>query len=69
MLMQVQHVRMTITDDDQYFEHITLDWYLDQHGLPVSARLTKNSLSDTAFGDVEYVEQYAYDLEALTPLR
>lgn len=67
--MEVQHVRMTVADDDQYFEHITLDWYLDAHALPVSARLTKDSLSDTDFGDVEYVEHYAYDLQTLVPLR
>lgn len=67
--VDVQHVRMTITDDDQYFEHITLDWYLDEHGLPIVASLTKESLSDTAFGDVTYTERYSYEIVSLTPLR
>ncbi|MEI7548089.1 MAG: hypothetical protein WCK21_08530 [Actinomycetota bacterium] len=68
-VVPVQRVRMTIVDDDQYFEHVVLDWYLDGHGLPVSATLAKESLSDTTFGDVTYTEQYSYDLVSLTPLR
>ena len=65
----VQHVRMTVDDNDQYFERITLDWYLDEHGLPVKMQQSKDSLSDTSFGDVRYTERYVAVLESLAPLR
>jgi hypothetical protein len=31
--------------------------------------LEKESLSDTAFGDVTYTEQYSLEVVSLTPLR
>jgi len=65
----VVHVRMTVTDDDLYYEHIQLDWYLTESGLPVSVTMQKENLSDTAFGDVRYVEQYTLELTSLAPLR
>ncbi|MDO8364370.1 MAG: hypothetical protein Q7V88_15875 [Actinomycetota bacterium] len=68
-VVAVQHVRMTVTDDDKYWEHITYDWYLDEHGLPVAITLTEESLSDTAYGDVTYTEQYTMELVSLTPLQ
>jgi hypothetical protein len=67
--VEVQHVRMTVNDNDQYFERITLDWYLNEHGLPVKMQQSKDSLSDTSFGDVEYIEYYVAELESLAPLR
>lgn len=66
--MRVQHVQMRVADDDHWFEHITMDWYLDEHGLPVEIRLLESSLADTAFGDVRYDERYALELVSLTPL-
>ncbi|MDO8391803.1 MAG: hypothetical protein Q7V57_15110 [Actinomycetota bacterium] len=69
VFVDVVHVRMTISDNDTYYEHIQFDWYLDDHGLPVSTTLLKESLSDTAFGDVRYLEEYTLDVTSLTPLR
>lgn len=66
--MRVQHVQMRVTDDDHWFEHITMDWYLDEHGLPVEIRLLESSLADTVFGDVRYDERYSLELISLTPL-
>ena len=68
-VVPVQHVRMTIADEDHYFERVTLDWYLDDHGLPIQVRLEKVSLSDTTYGEVEYSEVYSLDLLSLSPLR
>lgn len=68
-VVPVQHVRMTINDNDHYYEHYTMDWYLDDRGLPIQVRVQKESLSDTAYGDVVYTEMYGLDLLSLSPLR
>lgn len=68
-VVPVQHVRMTISDNDHYYEHYTMDWYLDERGLPIQVRVQKESLSDTAYGDVLYTEVYGLDLLSLSPLR
>ena len=65
----VQHVRMTVTDEDEFHEHITLDWYLDDSGLLISATLVKETLADTVLGGVTYKESYTLDLVSMTPLR
>jgi hypothetical protein len=65
----VQHVRMTVVDEDEFHEHITLDWYLDDHGLLVAATLEKETLADTVVGPVTYKESYSLDLVSLSPLR
>ena len=67
--VDVQHVRMTVTDEDEYHEHITLDWYLDDHGLLVAAALVKETLADTVVGGVTYKETYSLELVSLDPLR
>lgn len=67
--VEVQHVRMTITDEDEFHEHITLDWYLDDHGLLIAATLAKQTLADTVVGAVTYKESYTLELLSLTPLR
>lgn len=67
-MLSVQHVRMTVDDTDRYFEQITMDWFLDEHGLPVEIRLVESSLADTAFGDVRYDERYSLTLVSRTPL-
>ena len=67
--VEVQHVRMTVTDEDEFHEHITLDWYLDENGLLIAAELTKKTLADTILGGVTYKESYTLDLVSLTPLR
>ncbi len=67
--IEVQHVRMTVTDEDEFPEHITLDWYLDDHGLLIAATLAKETLADTVVGGVTYKESYTLALVSLTPLR
>ena len=67
--VEVQHVRMTVTDEDEFHEYITLDWYLDDHGLLIAATLAKQTLADTVVGAVTYKESYTLELVSLTPLR
>jgi len=67
--VEVQHVQMQIEDDDQYWEHTTIDWYLALDGLPVEVVATKSSLSASPIGAIQYDEQYQLHLESLTPLR
>ena len=67
--IDVQHVQMQIEDDDEYWEHTTIDWYLAPDGLPVEVDATKSSLSASPIGAIQYDEQYHLELESLTPLR
>ena len=67
--VDVQHVQMQIEDDDEYWEHTTIDWYLAPDGLPVEVVATKSSLSPSPIGPIRYDEQYRLELESLTPLR
>jgi len=64
----VQHVRLQVTDTDKYFELITVEWYLDDHGLPVHVDWSKESLAETKFGDVKFSEHFTLALQSLTPL-
>ena len=65
----VTHVRMTIVDDDDLFEHTVVEWWLDASGLPVAMSASKQSKSNSDLvGDVLYTEQYRADLVSLTPL-
>ncbi|HEX6659692.1 MAG TPA: hypothetical protein VF065_16490, partial [Ilumatobacter sp.] len=68
-LVDVQHVQMQIEDEDEYWEHTTIDWYLAPDGLPVEVVATKSSLSPSPIGPIQYDEQYHLELESLTPLR
>ena len=64
------HVRMRIADEDQYWERTVVDWWLDEHGLPVRMTTTKESKSPSDLvGDVIYTEQYTAELVSLDPLR
>ena len=64
------HVRMHIADEDQYWERTVVEWWLDEHGLPVRMTTTKESKSPSDLvGDVIYTEQYTADLVSLDPLR
>ncbi|MEN9645370.1 MAG: hypothetical protein RL238_2039 [Actinomycetota bacterium] len=64
------HVRMRIADDDEYWEHTVVEWWLDEHGLPVRMTTTKESKSPSDLvGDVRYTEVYTADLVSLEPLR
>ena len=67
--VDVRHVRMTIDDNDQYFEHYVADWYLAPSGLPVQLVVLKQSKSPSVAGDVVYDEQVLLDLVDLDPLR
>lgn len=65
----VQHVRMTIDDNDSYGEHTTVDWYLADSGLPVEVQAIKASASPSPIGAVNYDEQYHLELLSVTPLQ
>jgi hypothetical protein len=65
----VWHVAMTVDDNDEYWEHTTIEWYLDPHGLPVAAASTKESISPSIVGDVIYEETFEMNLVSTTPLR
>jgi hypothetical protein len=68
--VQVTHVRMTVTDDDAYWEHVVADWWIDDRGLPIEMTATKQSKSNSGLvGDVVYHETYTVTLASLTPLR
>jgi hypothetical protein len=68
--LQVTHVRMSVQDDDEYWEHVVADYWLDEHGLPVSMTAVKESKSSSGLvGDVVYQEHYVVDLASIAPLR
>jgi hypothetical protein len=67
--IEVQHVRMTIDDGDEYFEHTVVDWYLAPTGLPVEMSSTKDSRTPSPIGAVVYHEQYDLQLISTTPLQ
>jgi hypothetical protein len=67
--IEVQHVRMTVDDNDEYWEHTVVDWYLAATGLPVEVVCTKESRSPSPIGAVTYREQYDLKLISTTPLR
>jgi hypothetical protein len=64
----VSHARMTVRDDDEYWEHTTADWYLADSGLPVSVSVETSSRSPSIAGAVVYRETYTLELESLSPL-
>lgn len=67
--VRVTHVRMTVEDDDNYYEHTVVEWWLAESGLPVAMSANKVSNSDSGLiGDVVYREEYRADLVSLTPL-
>jgi hypothetical protein len=66
----VMHVRMVVDMNRKYYEHTTMDYWLDAHGLPVHVAGTKTSKSASGLvGDVIYTETISADLESLEPLR
>ena len=67
--IDVQHVRMTVDDNDEYFEHTVVDWYLTATGLPVEMSSTKESRTPSPIGGIVYHEQYDLTLISTTPLR
>ncbi|MFM7686449.1 MAG: hypothetical protein ACKPDI_11070 [Actinomycetota bacterium] len=68
--IRVTHVRMTIEDNDNYFERVQQDWWLDDTGLPFDMVATKTSKTPTDIvGDVVYSEQYSVSLASATPMQ
>ena len=67
--IDVQHVRMSIDDNDEYWEHTVVDWYLADSGLPVEVHCTKESRSPSPIGAVVYHEQFNLEVVSLVPLR
>jgi hypothetical protein len=64
----VTHARMTVEDDDEYWEYTTADWYLADSGLPVSVSVDTSSRSPSLVGAVVYRETYTLELESMSPL-
>lgn len=64
----VTHVRMTVEDDDEYWEHTSADWYLAASGLPVGVSVETSSRSPSIAGAVVYRETYELELESMSPL-
>ena len=67
--IDVRHVRMVIADEDDYWEHTVVDWYVAEDGLPVEMSSVKESRSPSPIGAVVYREQYKLDLVSRAPLR
>ena len=67
--IEVQHVRMTIADNDEYWERTVVDWFLADSGLPVEVRSTKESRSPSPIGGVVYHERYDLELISIVPLQ
>jgi hypothetical protein len=66
--LDVRHVRMTIEDDDEYWEHNAVDWYLAPDGLPVAVTIDKSSRSPSPIGGVVYRETCRLELVSTDPL-
>ncbi len=68
--VEATHVRMSVEDADQYWEHAVADWWFDDHGLPVKMTSHKESKSSSdLIGDVVYSETYTVELASFTPLQ
>ncbi len=63
------HVQQSVKDTVDLGEQSTVDWYLDEHGLPIYVTETKRSKSTSPIGAVLYQENYALTLESLVPQR
>jgi hypothetical protein len=63
------HVRQSVNDATDIGEQSTVDWYLDDHGLPIAVTATKRSKSTSPIGAVLYREDYSLSLESLVPAR
>ncbi|HEY5663392.1 MAG TPA: hypothetical protein VIS05_05085 [Ilumatobacter sp.] len=66
--VEVRHVRMTIDDNDDYYEHYVADWWLAPDGLPVELTVVKQSRSPSVVGGVVYHEELRLELIDLDPL-
>jgi hypothetical protein len=60
---------MTVEDDDEYWEHTTIDWQLAPSGLPVEVTVETSSRSPSPIGGVVYNETYHLELISTTPLQ
>lgn len=63
------HLRLTVDDSDGFLEATTIDWWLDEHGLPVEMRGSEDSTADSgAVGVLRYVETYQAALVSAEPM-
>jgi hypothetical protein len=67
--IDVVHMRQSVHDTAEPGEQSTVDWYLDDHGLPLYMTATKRSTSSSPIGVVTYQEHYTLTLESLSPAR
>jgi hypothetical protein len=67
--VDVTQVRRTVEDDDDYWEHNTMDLLLADDGLPVAVDVVTSSRSPSPVGGVVYEETYHLELVSLTPSR
>jgi hypothetical protein len=63
------HVQQSVKDTIDMGEQSTVDWYLDDNGLPIYVSATKRSKSASPIGAVLYQENYTLTLESLSPQR
>ena len=68
VVIEVRHVRMTIDDNDEHYEHYVADWLLAPSGLPVQLTVAKQSKSTSVVGDVVYDEELLLELVDIEPL-
>jgi hypothetical protein len=67
--VDVTRVRVTVDDDDEYWEHNAKEMLLADDGLPVVVDVVTASRSPSPIGGVVYEEMYRLELVATTPLR
>ena len=66
--VRVVHIRMVIEKPGHLYEHSTIDWWLDESGLPLQMMSTKESKNDSGvIGDVVYTEHFEAHITSLTP--
>ncbi len=65
--VEVTLLRMTIDDNDDYWEHTVIDWMLAPNGLPIEVHARASSRSPSIAGPVVYDETYDLELVSLTP--
>ena len=59
---------MVIEKPGHFYEHSTIDWWLDESGLPLQMMSTKESKNDSGvIGDVTYTEHFSAQIMSLFP--
>lgn len=66
--VRVVHIRMVIEKAGRWYEHSTIDWWLDDAGLPLQMSSVKESKNDSGvIGDVVYTEKFTVSIVSRTP--